>query len=115
MLLTCFCGFFYPEYFYSINKDKKQAIIYLITTSGQLFWSTFNFTEGFSDIYQPSKENQGQITVHTIYLAHKLFYFYQTKEFILSSTINNCDKYIQVFHRNLTLYYKGILKFVGFI
>ena len=65
LLLICFCGFFYPEYFYSIsftpeenydeirhkfdilininsaqslfisaktNEDKKQAIIYLVTT-----------------------------------------------------------------------------------
>ena len=91
------------------NEDKKQAIIYTISTNSNSFWTNFNFEEGFSVIYQPTKDKSPIIFSYG-FLYHKLFYFYKTQEFVLSSTYNNCDKYIIVFHRNLTLYYEGILK-----
>jgi hypothetical protein len=40
---------------------------------------------------------------------HKLIYFKQTEEFVMSSGLAGCDKLIIVYHKNFTLNYKGIL------
>ena len=48
-------------------------------------------------------------SISAIQHDHKLIYFKQTEEFVLSSGFAGCDKLIIVYHKNFTLNYKGVL------
>ena len=88
------------------NEVKDKVLFYFIQISQ--YWGTFDYINKFSDFVP---ENNTQYLENNFY-AHNLFYFRDTKEFIaLSSFGNICQKFIMVFHSNLTINYKSILDF----
>ena len=98
---------FSPTYINVITDEtRKKAIIYM-TCQANPFWMTFDFINKFSDEIQ--EDNQGILSFDLH--KNKLFYFNQSKEFVIISGTNSCKKFIMVFNNNYTLNYKGILDY----
>ena len=90
------------------DKNKQKAIILVTTFSHVLYSLTFDFTNKFSNpVNELSDTNV--CSVSDIQHDHKLIYFNQTEEFVMSSGLAGCDKLIIVYHKNFTLNYKGVL------
>ena len=98
-----------PSHIISATDENKQKVILLVTTFSHYLYSlTFDFTNKFSNpINEISEANI--YSMSDVQHEHKLIYFKQTEEFILSSGLSGCDKLIIVYHKNFTLNYKGIL------
>ena len=97
------------SYVISATDENKQKAIILITTFSHVLYSvTFDFVNKFSN---PVNEILGTnvITISSVYHDHKLIFFKQTDEFVMSSSLSGCDKLIIVYHKNFTLNYKGVL------
>ena len=90
------------------DKNKKKAIIYIIF-GGNPFWATFDYINKLSNVFKESIGEKGYYLVYQ-YWNHKIFYFQQTSEFLLTSDINeDCSKLIMFFNSEYILEYKGIL------
>ena len=90
------------------NINKKYVMIY-IEHNFFPFWAIYDYTNGFSSIY---KETVGGKEIANTYSKNKMFYFEQTKEFVVVAGFKDegCDKFVMVF-KNFRLNYKGILHF----
>ena len=92
------------KYFEGITNEKKDKVLFYFFHQNS-FWGTFDYTNHFSDFVSINGSND----FLREYYGHKLFYFRETKEFIIFSSFNNCTKFIMVFHSNLAIHYKGFL------
>ena len=89
-----------------INEEKDKVLFYF--RQNICYWGTFDYRNLFSDFVPANGQNPMQYS----YYGHKLFYFRDTKEFIVMSSLGEkCQRFIMVFHSNLTINYKGILDF----
>ena len=90
------------------DNNKKKVIIYIIF-GGQVLWATFDYINKLSNVY---KEEHGEGELDYNYWKHKIFYFQQTSEFLLTSSIPaNCKQFIMFFNINFNIEYKGVLQF----
>ena len=99
----------------SSNRNKDKALIYIIFAAYP-FWTSFDFTNNFTDVVRESLGNRPTLT-YGIY-QHKIFYFTQTNEFVIASHFSGadssdslCNKFVMVFHDNCQINYKGTLYF----
>ena len=99
-----------PTFINVITDENKKKVLIYMTCDGYPFWMTFDFTNKFSD---EVKESDQKILLFELY-KNKLFYFEQTKEFVIISGLSEyhgCYKFIMVFNNNYKLKYKGILPY----
>ena len=98
-----------PSHIIAATDENKQKIILLITTFSHFLYSlTYDFTNNFST---PNNEILGTnaISISDVKHVHKLLYFKQREEFVMSSGLAGCDKLIIVYNKDFTLNYKGVL------
>ena len=99
-----------PSHIISTTDDNKQKAIIIVTTFSHILFSlTFDFTSQFSNLVNELLDINGY-AISDVRHDHKLLYFKQTEEFVISSGLAGCDKLIIVYHKNFTLNYKGVLK-----
>ena len=86
------------------NENKQKALIYMLLDNN-IFWLTFDFINKFSNIFQERFDK----ILSSKYDKLKLFYFKETREFILVSSFINCHKLIMIYNNDFNLKYKGII------
>jgi len=94
-------------FFEGITNEEKDKVLFYFRQQ-ICYWGTFDYTNLFSEFVPASDADNLQYS----YYGHKLFYFRDTKEFIIMSSFGNiCQRFIMVLQRDFTIKYKGILNF----
>ena len=84
------------------NLDKKKAFLYFIE-EGLPFWLIFDYENNFSSL---TKGNDAGLVGY--YPKNKMYYFRETNEIVVFSSINSCKVYIIVFNNDFSVKGKNI-------